>query len=61
MEVTIVTKSEFNNGFIIRAVPIDAIIGGGGGVLIYSRSHTVKTIAFKRNPPGRTRMGVTLV
>jgi hypothetical protein len=31
MDVTIITKSEFNNCLIIRAVPKDAIIGGGGG------------------------------
>ena len=36
---------------------LDAIIGGGGGgVFIYSCSNTVKIIAFKRNPSGRTRI-----
>ena len=30
--------------------------GGRGGIFIYSCSHTVKTIAFKRNPSGRTRI-----
>jgi hypothetical protein len=29
---------------------------GGGGIFIYSCSHTVKTIDFKRNPSGRTRI-----
>ena len=28
---------------------------GGGGIFVYSCSHTVKTIAFKRKLPGRTR------
>jgi hypothetical protein len=38
---------------------LDAIIGGGGGgIFIYSCSHTVKTIAFKRNPSGRTHIYV---
>ena len=27
-----------------------------GGIFIYSSSHTVKTIAFKKNPSGRTRI-----
>jgi hypothetical protein len=30
--------------------------GEGGGIFIYSSSHTVKTIAFKINPSGRTRI-----
>ena len=30
--------------------------GGGGGIFIYSCLHTVKTIDFKRNPSGRTRI-----
>jgi hypothetical protein len=29
---------------------------GEGCIFIYSNSHTVKTIAFKRNPSGRTRI-----
>ena len=29
---------------------------GGGGIFVYSCSHTVKTIAFKRKLPGRTRI-----
>ena len=41
-----------------RAVAIDAIMGGGGGGDVYSYecSHIVKTMAFKRNPLGRTRI-----
>ena len=29
---------------------------GGRGIFIYSCLHTVKTIDFKRNPSGRTRI-----
>ena len=39
----------------LHTVPfLDAIIWGGGGIFIHSCSHTVKTIAFKRNPSGRS-------
>ena len=30
--------------------------GGGGCIFIYTCSHTVKTITFKRNPSGRTQI-----
>ena len=46
------------NPFVFgMAVPRrDNCMGVGVCIFIYSCSHTVKTIAFKRNPSGRTRI-----
>ena len=52
MDVTIITKSEFNNCFIIRAVPIDAIIGGGGCIDIFMFTYR-KNNRFQKKSAGQ--------
>jgi hypothetical protein len=55
-EATIISEVKFSQIFPVRAVARHDNWGGGGCIFIYSCSHTVKTIAFKRNPSGRTRV-----
>jgi hypothetical protein len=50
-EATIISEVKFSQIFPVRAVARHDN-WGGGCIFIYSCSHTVKTIAFKRNPSG---------